>query len=361
MKSKLNSKMKTIIPGILLFSLIPIAGYSMKVSFFLGTSTLIRNGKSIELKVGDIVANGDIIQTAKNGIVELMYDDTSKITIKGNTEVQIGSKNVKDSGDVAVISGEVSGKFVKLKKGEHKIGTPSTVCAIRGTEFTMGVSKGGDSKVELKEGKLDVRNSKGRIELNEGFTAEAELAGEPVSGENEGNLEEWQNAKDQSLETNIESQADRYESHINNFGEESDLSAKELEALSESTKKAVTREDLEISGNKIENSENKIEDNMLMNETSRGSIENLMNDYGSKNAAIKDKFKSISDRCNKVEEQQLKNYQAIQKVKEDYKKAYDNIMKKYKDDKTKIFKNLEDYKKTAPVKMEEPKEGPEQE
>ena len=54
----------------------------------------------------------------------------------------------------------------------------------------------------------------------------------------------------------------------------------------------------------------------------------------------------------------MKNYQAIQKVKEEYKKAYDNIMNKYKDDKTKIFKNLEEYKKTSPLKKDEPKVEP---
>ena len=36
--------------------------------------------------------------------------------------------------------------------------------------------------------------------------------------------------------------------------------------------------------------------------------------------------------------------------KEDYKKAYDKIMKKFKDDKTQIFKNLDDFKSKSPMK-----------
>ncbi len=349
------SRMKIIMISILFFALLPVFGYSMKVTFFMGASTLTRNGKSVNLKVGDVVSNGDIIKTSKGAVVELLYDDTSKITIKGNTIVQIGSKNVKDSGDVAVISGDVSGKFVKLKKGEHKIGTPTAIAAVRGTEFTMGVSKGGDSKIELTEGKLDVRNSYGKVELNEGFSVEADVAGEPVSGENEKNLEEWKNAKDDSLDNNIESQADKYESHINNFGAESEVSARELAELNESTKNASTKEDLAVSGDKIVNSESKIEENMLMNEASKNSITNLMEDYSSRNTAIKEKFESIAKNCNKVQEQQLKNHEALQKVKEEYKKAYEVIMKKFKDDKTKIFKNLEDYKKTTPIKKDEVK------
>ncbi len=345
-------KIKFITAGILAGILVPVFGYSMTVTFFLGSSTLTRNGKSVEIKVGDIVSNGDIIKTAKNGIVELMYDDSSKLTIKGNTVVQIGNKNIKDSGDVAVISGEVSGKFVKLKKGEHKLGSPTTICAVRGTEFKMGVSKGGDSKIELSEGKLNVRNPYGSIDLDQGFSAETDVAGEPVSGENEMNLEQWQESRDKSLDSDIDQQADKYETHIKNFEEESHTSSKDLAELGESTKKVSTKEDLSASGDRIISAESKIEDNMLMNDASKNSIENLMTDYGSKNKKIKDKFRKIADSCNRVHDQQMKNYEAIQKVKEDYRKAYDNIMKKYKDDKSKFFRNLDDYKKTTPMKKD---------
>ncbi len=346
-------KLKTIAAGIIIFSLIPVFGFPMKVTFFLGSSTLTRNGKTVNLKVGDIVSNGDIIKTSKGGIVELVYDDTSKITIKENSVVQIGSISVKDSGSVSVVSGEVSGKFVKLKKGEHKLGSPTAICAVRGTEFTMGVSKGGSSKIELTEGKLDVRNPYGNVELEEGYSAETDLAEEPETGKNENNLKEWQNESDESLENDMDDQADKYESHIKKFGEESESGAEELNKLKDMTEKAKTKEDLALSGDKIINSESKNEDNMLMNEASKKSIENLMNDYGGKSADIKNKFREIVDSCNKVQEQQIKNQQAIQKVKEEYKKAYDSIMKKFKDDKSGILKNLDEYKKTMPLKKDE--------
>jgi hypothetical protein len=352
----MKSKLKIILTGFLLSTLFPIYGYSMKVTFFLGTSTLTRNGKTINLKIGDNVSSGDIIKTAKNGVVELQYDDTSKITIKGDTVVQIGNKHVKDSGDVAVISGQVSGKFVKLKKGEHKIGTPTTICAVRGTEFTMGVSKGGDSRIELTEGKLDVRNSYGRVELNGGSSADIELADKPESGDIEGDFEEWQNSKNEMLDNDIEDQADKYESHISNFGERSESDAKDLEGLNELTKKAATKDDLALAGERITRAESDNGDNLLMNDASKSSIEILKEDYGSKNKAIKERFQSIAEKCNVVQQQQLKNQQAIQKVKEEYKKAYDNIMKKFKDDKTNIFKNLDDYKKNNPMKKDEVQE-----
>lgn len=343
-------KMRLTSACLLLLAVFPIYSYAMTVSFYLGSATLTRGGKSVDIKVGDIVSGGDIIKTQKNGIVEIAYDDSSKITIKGDTVVQIGNKNVKESTDIAVITGEVNGKFGKLKKGEFKVGTPTTVCGVRGTEFTIAASKGGDSKVDLKEGKLDVRNPYGRVDLNQGFSAEIDLGGEPVSGETESNLEAWKNGKNVSLDSNIENQADRYERHINNFGEESEQSSKELEALGESTKRAKTKEELAASGEKISGSETKIGDNMLMNEASKSSVDLLKDDYGSKNTAIKNRFAELAKKCNRVQEQQLKNYLALQKVKEDYRKAYENIMKKYSDDKSKILKPLEDYKKTNPMK-----------
>ncbi len=342
-------KVKVIIVSFLL-ALFPLYAYSMTVSFFIGSATLTRGGKSVAIKVGDIVSGGDIVKTQKNGIVELTYDDSSKITIKGDTVVQIGNKNVKDSGDIAVVSGEVNGKFGKLKKGEHRIGSPTTVCGVRGTEFNIAVSKGGDTKVDLKQGRLDVRNPYGKVDLNEGFSAEIDLAAEPVSGETESSLEAWQGGKNSSLERSVETQADKYEKHINNFGEESEKSSKELQSIGEATKRAKTKEELALSGEKISGSEKIIADNMLMNEASKNSVDLLKEDYGSRNTAIKNRFNELAKKCNKVQEQQLKNYLALQKVKEDYNKAYEKIMKKYSDDKSKILKPLEEYKKTNPMK-----------
>ena len=340
---------KIIMTGLLILLLFPCFAYSMKVSFFLGKSTVIRNGKTATLNLGDIVGDGDVIKTGKGSMVELLYDDKSKITIKENTVVQIGSLKVKGSSDIAVISGEVMGKYKKLKKGEYKAGTPTTICAVRGTEFKIAVSKGGDSKIELTDGKVDVRNPYGKIELKKGSSAEIDMAEKPVEGESGESLSDWQNEKNDSLKDDIDDQADKYKSHIGNFEEEAEASAAELEGLGESTKNAASKKDLAESGEKIVKSESLIEENMLMTDASKMSIENLMEDYAGKEDDIYSKFKKIAKECNKVQEQQVKNHQALQKIKEDYKKAYDQIMKKFKDDKTKIYKNLEEMKKKSPL------------
>ncbi len=340
---------KTLVTGLLILVLFPCFAYSMKVSFFLGKSTVTRDGKTANLSLGDIVGNGDVIKTGKGAMVELLYDDKSKITIRENTVVQIGSLNVKGSLDIAVISGEVMGKYNKLKKGEYKAGTPTTVCAVRGTEFKIAVSKGGDSKIELTEGKVDVKNPYGKIELKKGSSAEVNMAEKPVESDKGKSLGDWQNEKNESLEANIDDQADKYKTHIKSFEDETETSAMELEGLGEFTKNAASKKDLAESGDKIVQSESLIEENMLMTDASKKNIENLMDDYSGKKGKIYGKFEDLAKKCNRVQEQQIKNHQALQKIKEDYKKAYEEIMKKFKDDKTKIYKDLDEMKKKNPL------------
>ena len=343
MENLVKSNFKMIILIILL--LFPSLGYSMKVTFFIGTSTLIRDGKSINIKVGDIVSKGDIIKTSKDGEVELLYDNGSKITIKSNSEVKVGDKNIKNSEDVAIISGGISAKFIKSSKDESKIITPTTVCGVRGTDFAVAVSKGGDSKVELTDGKLNVRNSYGSVNLDEGSSAEIDLAGQPVKGTNDNNIDAWENTRNSSLDKNINDRVKKYEAHVDNFSGRSESNSKELKNLRDAAINASSKKDFAVSGENIVRMESEIEDSMLMNDASRSSIENLMNDYADKNADIKNRFKELADKCNLVHEQQLKNYQAIQNVKEEYKQAYNKIMNKFKGDKTEIFKNLDDFKK----------------
>ncbi len=336
---------------LIIFLLFPVMGYSMKVTFFLGQATVTRDGKAASIKVGDLIKEGDVIKTAKGGIVEVVYDDNSKITIQENTIVQIGSKNVKGSSDITVVAGEIKGKFGKLKKGVHKINSPTTVCAVRGTEFTVSVSKGGDSLVNLSEGSLEIDNAYGEVKLEEGQSIEAELGDEPEIVYDTVDSDEWEGEKNEAVSDDIGDRAEKYNEHFDQFGKNNDKSSSEMQGLSDRTRNAKNKEDLQKSGEEIAAAEEDLENDMLMNEASRLSVENLMEDYeGSEEYS---ELEKASEKGNAVMEQQKKNYEAIQKVKQEYKEAYDRIMKKYKDDKTKIFKNLDDYKKSMKENKEQ--------
>jgi hypothetical protein len=322
----------------------PAAVSAMSVKFFLGQVSLVRSGKSLSVKVGDIVGNGDIIKTGKGAIVELALDENSTITVQAQSTVQIGSKNLKDSDGISVVSGEVKGKFGKLKKGEYKIGSPTTVCGVRGTEFDVAVSKGGDTYVVLNEGSLAVRNPYKSVDLKEGSSLEADVASEPVSGKIRVKSDAWENMRNENIEENLDDRADKYESYMDNFEGDAAEDAEEIKSLRDETKKAKTKDDLEKSGEKIAAADSELEDSMMMNEASLNNMNSLSDEYKGSDAA--GRFKSAVKKGNAVLQQQIKNRLAIDKVKAEYKEAYDKIMKKFQDDKSNIRKSLDEFKKS---------------
>lgn len=322
---------------------IPAGASAMSVKFFLGQVSLTRNAKTLPVQVGDIVGNGDVIKTGKGAMVELTLDENSTITVQAESTVQIGSKNLKDSDGISVVSGEVKGKFGKLKKGEYKIGSPTTVCGVRGTEFDVAVSKSGDTYVVLNEGNLAVRNPYKSVDLVEGTSLEADVAAEPVSGKIRVKSDAWENMRNDNIEGSLDERADKYESYMDNFEGDAAEDAEEIESLREETKKSKTKDDLEKSGEKIAEADSELEDSMMMNEASISNMSNLSDEYKESDAA--GRFKSTVKKGNAVLQQQIKNRQAIDKVKAEYKEAYDRIMKKFQDDKSKIFRDLDEFRK----------------
>ena len=326
-----------------LFILSPLYAYSMKVSFFLGDVKMERKGKVAALKMGNSVGNGDVIKTGKGAMVELSYPNNSKITVQGNTVVKIGSSNIKDSDEVSIISGKVKGKFEKLQKGEYKFYTPTTVCSVRGTEFDVAVSKGGDSMTSLTEGGLDIENFYGSIKLKPGSSVEAEVAGKPSAKRKNLEPDSWESSKNKSLEKKADKQAQKYNKYMDRFEEESDKTSTVIDEIGKEVEGIESEDDLKTSGEKVSKTEKNTAAYLMLCEASNMNVRSLMDDFEGED--VYGKFQEAADKSNKVQDQQLANYQAIQKVKEDYKEAYGKIMGKFKDDKDKIKKGLRDFKK----------------
>jgi len=347
--------MKIKIRAVLIFTagllVVPVLSYSMNVSFYLGKVKLVHAGKNVKMKVGQSVGEGDVIKTGRGAIVELKYSDNSKVSIKSNSVVKIGSKFVKGSEGVSIVSGQISGKFVKLKKGRHKLYTPTTVAGVRGTKFKIAVSKGGDTKIDLSQGRLAIDNNKGSVDLKPGYSIEAKVSERPNRSRTRGSINTWEKKQNSHVSKNIDDQAARYEKQISSWEEASENSQESLENLEDNVRKMKSEDDLKKSGETIAKEEDKIENNMMMNEASNMNMRNLSEDYEGKD--ISDKFKKIADKSDDVREQQQKNYEAMQKIKADYKEAYDKIMKRYKEDKAKIFNDLDRFKKNMFKKNEE--------
>ncbi|MCP4134422.1 MAG: FecR domain-containing protein [bacterium] len=323
-----------------LLLLIPVSGYSLHVSFYIGDVTLIRNSKKVEVTNGTKVKSGDLLKTGEDASVAIAYDDGSNITIMSQSSAKIGSKNVKGSTNIALISGNIEGTFAKIKKGSRKVYTPTIVCAIRGTEFKLGVSKGGESRVDLSEGKLNINNPYGEVNLNEGQKVESSVAGGPNKGSS-GSLESWKKGKDTELQKDPEEKGALYRKQIKKFGSRSKQDGKKMKSYKKMVKKAGDEKKLKKAGNAINQAEEKSLDDLLLNEASNASISDIMNDFKGRQGKIYNLFRKVKEESNKVMEQQERNYRAIQAVKEAHRQAYKKIMGKFQDDKDRILRGLD--------------------
>jgi hypothetical protein len=209
---------------------------------------------------------------------------------------------------------------------------------VRGTDFLVGVSDGADSRVEMKEGDLEVRNPYGRKNLGPSSKAEIGLAESPADEEGEADMAAWKTARDGELERDPVERGKRFEGYIGTMGERSSKSSGKLRDLDSRLggKAAVGKKEIEKTGEELSAVQRDMEDDALLNESAGASIEGILDRFGKDKAEIYDTFYRIKEESNKVAEQQRINYEALQAVREAYGRAYDEIMGKHRESMEKI-------------------------
>lgn len=313
--------------------------FSMEISFCVGNVALTRSGKNISPEPHTRLLSGDIITTGKGGIATLSYEDGSEIKMLEKTRLKIGSASVRNSDSVSVVSGSISAKFKKLMKADEKrVYTPTTVCAVRGTDFLVGVSDAADSRIDLNEGKLNLRNPYGNTDLNPSQKAESGLNESPARMEEEASIEDWKNRKDSDFNENPEESSNKYSGYFQLMGERNSSSRDNIADAGKKLGKGAPkdRSQLEKTGAELGKLERKVEEDMYLSEAASSSIDGILTRFGKDKEDIYNSFLKVKEESNKVMEQQRVNYEAILAVKEAYKKAYEEIMGKHKDSIDKI-------------------------
>ncbi len=331
---------KKLIISIFFTLFLPALAYPIHISFYIGDVTALRQGKRINISMGTNMESGDIIKTGRGGTVSLVYKDGSKITLKEKSKIKIGSKSIPGSDNVTLIAGNLNGKFTKLKKGSKKVYTPTTICAIRGTEFDVGVSKNGESRVELKEGQLNLNNPYGSQKINEGTTVETEISRKPVKVRSSSSMDSWRSGSDEEFKKNPSQTSRGYDRQINTFKQRNSKSRNDTRQIGSMVRSARKKQDIVRAGDDLANTEESIEDDLLMNEASKATIETIMKDYLVRTDRIFKTFERLKRECNKVAEQQRRNYEAIQAVKDAHRKAYERIIGKFHKDRDAILNPL---------------------
>ncbi|MBL0142504.1 MAG: FecR domain-containing protein [Betaproteobacteria bacterium] len=114
-----------------------------------GAVQVEREGKRMDATVGMPIRSSDVLVTGANGSAGVTFSDNSLVSVGPNSVFAID----KYSFDTTTYAGEfegslrkgklaaVSGKMVKQSPESMKIRTPSSVMAVRGTEFVVQVDE----------------------------------------------------------------------------------------------------------------------------------------------------------------------------------------------------------------------------
>ncbi len=145
---------------------------AMAVSAFAANAIVTDVGGTVEysreeagwtlLTKGLYLQENDSIKTGPDGKASLVLDTGSQIDVGPSTNVKIAKLTDTDTLlDMAM--GELTSKVKKLKEENvsFKVKTPASVCAVRGTRFSVIVDKSGKTRVEVFAGVVSAREISG--------------------------------------------------------------------------------------------------------------------------------------------------------------------------------------------------------
>jgi len=308
--------------------------YALQVGFLVGDVYVTRGGTTNMASMGLQLQKDDIVKTAKGGMAELNFKDGSVVTVKESSKIKIVTVYGGEQDSFSVMTGIVKARFSKLKKESHrKIYTPTTVCGIRGTEFEIAVSDGVDSKVHMIEGSVELQNQYGTSRVKDNDQAKIPVAGKPEMTKDDGTIDKWKENKDKDFSENPSASAERLTKHLDVMKERADNNSESISEMKNTLPEdgaGDKEKDLEKIRQVI-STESVVEDDMFMNQAATGAIEHVLENFDRDKKEIYDNFLKIKKESNTVLEQQQKNYQAIQAVREAYKKAYGEIMDSHRE------------------------------
>jgi hypothetical protein len=111
-----------------------------------GSATVVRNGVAVELNVGDLVFQGDVVQTLSNSALAIAFSDGSAFTLNENARMALNEfvydpNGTANSALINLVQGTVSFIAAQVAKtGTMRVETPTAVLGIRGTFITLSVS-----------------------------------------------------------------------------------------------------------------------------------------------------------------------------------------------------------------------------
>ena len=146
--------------SILIAAGLPLLALNGEIVFVEGSVDLKTAQGDLEwADIGMPVETGDSIITGYDGYAELEMEDGSTVKVSEDSIFALSSfeQKGKEENTFQCVLGSVQYKFTKaMKDNEPRITTPSTVCGIRGTEFTVFSGLDGSAVYVVDNGSVSV-------------------------------------------------------------------------------------------------------------------------------------------------------------------------------------------------------------
>ncbi|MCK4935970.1 MAG: FecR domain-containing protein, partial [Elusimicrobiales bacterium] len=132
---------------------------------FAGSKILAFTGKvEVRLSIDDedwipvkrnmIIKEGGTIRTGSNGAAVIRMPNKTKIWLRANSNLEV-EENKSFSSRISLLFGSIKIRVPHLLKREKfRVKTPTAICAIRGTEFTLSTSEEGKMRIAVLYGEV---------------------------------------------------------------------------------------------------------------------------------------------------------------------------------------------------------------
>lgn len=130
-------------------------------------ATITSAGKTVRAVAGMAVDTGDIIKTDGSGIVQLVFDDETKIAVGPNSSITLDvsmKRGKKRASRFAVEAIGGSFRFIsgKSQRRAYSVSTPTATMGIRGTIFDIWVLSDRQTSMAILEGSVRMCGRSGR-------------------------------------------------------------------------------------------------------------------------------------------------------------------------------------------------------
>jgi hypothetical protein len=153
--------MRTKICHLLIFILLPgiLSAEEAKVTAMSGGVEVrqTREGQWIPASVGIQVPEGGAIRTNSGAEAEMLMPNKTKVWLKENSDLELEQRQTFAS-RLALVFGNIKLRVPHLLRQERfEVRTPAAVCAVRGTEFTLGTTEEGRMRLQVLFGEVKLR------------------------------------------------------------------------------------------------------------------------------------------------------------------------------------------------------------